>query len=96
MSPPYTLSLNFRSEKLQLLPERLDARISDKQFLSAVNILQDALRMIEKSELENVGALVDLRVYFSNQETVRQADHCSTKLLIITVVFNRYFDRGAS
>lgn len=52
--------------------------------------------MIKKSELDNVGALVDLRVYFSNQETVRQADHCSLKSLIITVVFDGYFDRGAS
>lgn len=50
--------------------------------------------MIKKSELENVGALFDLRVYFSNQETVRQADHYSIKSLIITVVIDRYFDRG--
>lgn len=55
-----------------MLPEQLDARISDKHFLSAVSVLQDALRMIKKSELENVGALADLRVYFSNQETVRR------------------------
>lgn len=56
-------------EKLQLVPEQLDARISDKHFLLAVDLLQDALRMIRKSEMENIGALTDLRVYFSNQET---------------------------
>ena len=56
-------------EKLQLIPEQLDARISDKHFLTAVDLLQDALRMIRKSEIEEIGALTDLRIYFSNQET---------------------------
>jgi len=53
------------------MPEILDARISEKQFLTAVGVLQDALRLIRRSELENIGALSDLRIYFSNQETVR-------------------------
>ena len=56
-------------EKLQTVPEQLDARISEKHFLPAVDLLQDALRMIRKSEMENIGALTDLRIYFSNQET---------------------------
>ena len=56
-------------EKIQALPEQLDARISDKHFLTAVDILQDGLRLISESELENVGALADLRSYLSNQET---------------------------
>ena len=59
------------SEKLQLVPEQLDARISDKHFLLAVDLLQDALRMIRRSDMESIGALADLRIYFSNQETVR-------------------------
>lgn len=60
------------SEKLQLVPEQLDARISDKHFLLAVELLQDALRIIRRSDMENIGALADLRIYFSNQETVSQ------------------------
>ena len=56
-------------EKIQLLPEQLDGRISDKHFLTAVDVLHDALRLIRKSSLENIGALADLKVYFSNQET---------------------------
>ena len=56
-------------EKLQLVPEQLDARISDKHFLPAVDLLQDALRLIRKSDMENIGALTDLKIYFSNQET---------------------------
>ena len=58
------------SEKLQLLPEQLDTKISDKHFLSAIDVLHEASKMIKKSELENVGALTDLRVYFDNQESV--------------------------
>ena len=56
-------------EKLQLVPEQLDSRISDKHFLPAVDLLQDALRIIRRSDMENIGALTDLRIYFSNQET---------------------------
>ncbi|KAI8940802.1 hypothetical protein NX059_002065 [Plenodomus lindquistii] len=55
-------------EKLQVVPERLEARISEKRFLTAVDILQDALRMIRKTDMENIGALSDLRTYLSNQE----------------------------
>ena len=58
------------SERIQLLPEQLEARVSDKHFLSAVDILQNALRLIGKPNLENIGALADLRVYFTNQEAV--------------------------
>ena len=56
-------------EKIQAIPEQLDARISDKHFLTAVDVLQDALRLIRNSSLENIGALADLRVYLSNQES---------------------------
>lgn len=63
-------------EQLQLVPEKLEARISEKRFLTAVDILQDALRMIRKSEMEEIGALSDLRVYLSNQE------HSLTDILI--------------
>ena len=56
-------------ERIQALPEQLEARISDKHFLTAVEVLQEALRLIRNSSLENIGALADLRTYFSNQET---------------------------
>ncbi|KAI4264300.1 MAG: hypothetical protein L6R42_000590 [Xanthoria sp. 1 TBL-2021] len=56
-------------EKIQAIPELLDAHIADKHFLAAVDLLQDALRTIRRSEIESISALSDLRVYFSNQET---------------------------
>lgn len=55
-------------EKLQLVPEKLEARISEKRFLSAVDILQEALKLIRKSDMEDIGALSDLRTYLTNQE----------------------------
>ncbi|KAI9807315.1 MAG: hypothetical protein M1833_000058 [Piccolia ochrophora] len=55
-------------EQLQLVPEKLEARISDKRFLTAVDTLQQGLRLIRKPEMENIGALGDLKVYLSNQE----------------------------
>jgi exocyst complex component 4 len=63
------LQIISQIEKIQTLPEQLDARISDKHFLTAVDILQDGLRLIRNSNLENLGALTDLRSYLSNQET---------------------------
>ncbi|KAL8803599.1 MAG: hypothetical protein Q9182_003104 [Xanthomendoza sp. 2 TL-2023] len=56
-------------EKLQRIPESLDALIADKNFLAAVDLLQDALRTIRRSEMESITALSDLKVYFSHQET---------------------------
>lgn len=63
-------------EQLQLVPERLEAQISEKRFLGAVETLQEALQRIRKPEMEDIGALSELRVYLSNQE------HSLTDILI--------------
>ncbi|CAK1366084.1 putative exocyst complex component sec8 [Cercospora beticola] len=63
-------------EQLQQVPEKLEAQISEKRFLGAVDILQDALKMMRKPEMEEIGALSDLKVYLSNQE------HSLTDILI--------------
>ena len=79
-------------EQLQLVPEKLEARISEKRFLTAVEVLQDALETIRRPEIENIGALTDLRVYFSNQETVCQPCASGTAPNKIAV-FNRHLNR---
>lgn len=56
-------------EQLRLVTDKLEARISEKRFLTAVDVLQDALKMIRKPEMDQIGALVDLRSYLANQET---------------------------
>ena len=63
------LQLFAQIEEIQSLPERLESTISDKRFLAAVDILHTALRLLRRSELEDIGALADIRAYFNNQET---------------------------
>ncbi|KAF1813168.1 putative exocyst complex component sec8 [Eremomyces bilateralis CBS 781.70] len=70
------LLLLATTEHLQGIPEKLEARVSEKRFLSAVELLQDGLRTIRKAEMDNIVGLSDLRVYLSNQE------HSLTDILI--------------
>jgi len=60
-------------EQLQSMPEKLEAEISEKRFLAAVETLQDALKLMRKPEMEDIAALADLRLYFNNQEHVSSA-----------------------
>ncbi|KAI2643500.1 Sec8 exocyst complex component-specific domain-containing protein [Xylaria nigripes] len=56
-------------DDLRAVPDQLEARISEKRFLTAVEVLQNALRKLRKPELDDIGALSDLRSYLVNQET---------------------------
>ncbi|KMK59448.1 Exocyst complex component Sec8 [Aspergillus fumigatus Z5] len=62
------IQLLSQIQEIQSLPEKLESRISDKRFLGAVEVLHDAFRLLRRSELENIGALADIRAYFANQE----------------------------
>jgi exocyst complex component 4 len=55
-------------EELRQVPDQLEGRISEKRFLTAVEVLQNALRKLRKPELDDIGALSDLRSYLGNQE----------------------------
>ncbi|KAL2760804.1 hypothetical protein ACRALDRAFT_1038258 [Sodiomyces alcalophilus JCM 7366] len=57
-------------EELRVVPDQLEARISEKRFVSAVDVLQNALRKLRKPELDEISALSDLRSYLANQDTV--------------------------
>lgn len=61
-----TLSL---IEQVNGVPERLEARISEKRFLTAVEVLSDALKVINQPEMMEIGALSDLRIYLGSQES---------------------------
>ena len=63
-----TLQLFTQIENIQAVPEKLEGRISEKRFLTAVDILQDALRLVRRSDYDGIGGISDLRSYFSNQE----------------------------
>ncbi|EAQ85917.1 hypothetical protein CHGG_07170 [Chaetomium globosum CBS 148.51] len=56
-------------DDLRAVPDQLEARISEKRFLTAVEVLQNALRKLTKPELDDIGALSELRNYLANQET---------------------------
>lgn len=62
------LQLFGQIESIQAVPEKLEAQISEKRFLTAVDVLQEALRLVRKSDFDNLGAITDLRTYFANQE----------------------------
>ena len=62
------LQLFGQLESIQAVPEKLEARISEKRFLTAVDVLQEALRLVRRSEFDDLGAITDLRIYFANQE----------------------------
>lgn len=70
------LQLLTTIEQLQTVPEKLEAQISEKRFPAVVDTLQNALRLIRRPEMEEIGAMNDLRVYLSNQE------HSVTDILI--------------
>jgi exocyst complex component 4 len=57
-------------ETIQLVPDQLEAQIREKRYLGAVDNLLEALGMIRKPELEDIGALSELRVHLSNQEQI--------------------------
>lgn len=56
-------------EELKTVPARLEERISEKKFLSAVDLLLESLRGLRKAELEEITALSEMRSYFANQES---------------------------
>ncbi|ETN40636.1 uncharacterized protein HMPREF1541_04915 [Cyphellophora europaea CBS 101466] len=56
-------------EDLKTVPGKLEERISEKRFLSAVDLLMESLRGLRKSELEEIAALSDMRSYFATQES---------------------------
>lgn len=63
-----TLQLFTQIESIQAVPENLEGSISEKRFLTAVDILQDALRLVRRSDYDDIGGISDLRSYFANQE----------------------------
>ncbi|WVR04091.1 hypothetical protein IAU60_001090 [Kwoniella sp. DSM 27419] len=56
-------------DNLKQVPDQLESLIGDKRFLKAALILVRSLKTINKPELEEIGALSDLRTYLAAQET---------------------------
>lgn len=52
------------------MPDTLESLISEKKLLQASSLLIRGLKIISKSDMQDIGALGDLRAYLTGQETV--------------------------
>ena len=64
----------LNSEHLRSVPDALESLISEKRLLQAAGLLVRSIKLINKQEMLDIGALSDLRSYLSSQETV--CDDC--------------------
>ncbi|WFD48571.1 Xaa-Pro aminopeptidase [Malassezia furfur] len=55
-------------EQLRSVPDELETLMAEKQFLRATQLLMRSLRLIQREELAEVGAMADLRAYLRAQE----------------------------
>lgn len=60
--------LTFLREQIKEVPEQVEHKISEKHFISAVDLLKDALTLISQPNMESIGALNEMKVSLSNQE----------------------------
>lgn len=58
------------SEHLRSVPDILESLISEKRLLQAAVMLVRSLKLINKQDMLDIGALSDLRAYLTSQETV--------------------------
>lgn len=61
----------FSSERLRAVPDVLESLISEKRLLQAAVLLIRSLKLINKQDMLEVGAVSDLRSYLNAQEVVR-------------------------
>lgn len=71
------------SEHLKSVPDLLETLMSEKRLLQASVILVRSLKIINKPEMMDIGAVTDLRSYLIGQESVRYLpqSHCPLTLL---------------
>lgn len=60
----------MNSEHLKTVPDILETLMSEKRLLQASVLLVRSLKMINKAEMAEIGAVADLRSYLVGQETV--------------------------
>ena len=58
------------SEHLRSVPDTLESLISEKRLLQAAGLLVRSIKLINKQEMLEIGALSDLRSYLTSQEAV--------------------------
>jgi exocyst complex component 4 len=63
--------MNLSSEHLKSVPDTLETLISEKRLLQASVHLVRNLKLINKPDMQDIGAVSDLRSYLVGQENVR-------------------------
>jgi len=63
--------LNVSSEHLKTVPDLLETLMSEKRLLQAAILLMGSLKIINKPDMLEIGAVSDLRGYLNSQEFVR-------------------------
>ena len=76
--------LNVSSEHLKTVPDLLETLMSEKRLLQAAILLMGSLKIINKPDMLEIGAVSDLRGYLNSQELVRVISRISTYLLTQT------------
>lgn len=61
----------YSSEHLKSVPELLETLMSEKRLLQASVLLVRSLKIINKPDMLEIGAVADLRSYLNGQDTVR-------------------------
>jgi hypothetical protein len=61
------------SEHLKSVPDLLETLMSEKRLLQAAVLLVRSLKIINKPEMLEIGAVADLRSYLNGQEMVRRS-----------------------
>ena len=63
------MSLTFSREHLKTVPDLLETLMSEKRLLQAAVLLVKSLKLINNSDMQEIGAVSDLRSYLVGQET---------------------------
>ena len=66
----FSILISFLSEHLRTMPDLLETLISEKRLLQAAVLLMRSLKVINKPDMLEIGAVADLRSYLNGQETV--------------------------
>ena len=67
---PFTGTDVCGSEHLKSVPDALESLILEKRLLQAAALLVRSLKLINKPDMQEIGAVSDLRSYLIGQETV--------------------------
>jgi len=70
---------------LKGVPDLLETLMSEKRLLQAAILLVRSLKVINKPDMMEIGAVSDLRTYLVSQETVRRLTFLSESFMMLLI-----------